>query len=193
MSTWRVHSAGSSQSTRSRSSQMIRTSAADDRFLADDELRANVTDSLPIGELDMAVYDVVFLAGGWGAAFDFGFSDVLADKITEANAAGQGDRWGVPRSRSGLINARASRRRTPGSRVAGFQSVTDKQVQRTRHRVDTSSPRDGSSVRAGAQFESETKIPRSARQSLGGRRQPRHRTEPERRADGGPGDDATPH
>ena len=25
----------------------------------------------------MTHYDIVFLAGGWGAAFDFGFSDAL--------------------------------------------------------------------------------------------------------------------
>ena len=41
-----------------------------------------------IGELDMDDYDIVYLAGGWGAAFDFGTSDTLATKVTEANAAG---------------------------------------------------------------------------------------------------------
>ena len=56
---------------------VLRT-ADDDRFLADDELRAKVTDSLAVGDLDMADYDIVFLAGGWGAAFDFGTSDDLA-------------------------------------------------------------------------------------------------------------------
>ena len=52
----------------------------DDRFLADDVLRAKVTDSLAIADLDMADYDLVYLAGGWGAAFDFGFSEALADQ-----------------------------------------------------------------------------------------------------------------
>ena len=66
---------------------VIRTSD-DDRFLADDELRSKVADSLAIGDLDMSDYDVVFLAGGWGAAFDFGFSEPLGEKMTEANAAG---------------------------------------------------------------------------------------------------------
>ncbi len=56
---------------------IIRT-REDDRFLADNEFRSKVTDSLPISELDMSDYDIVFLAGGWGAAFDFGFSKPLA-------------------------------------------------------------------------------------------------------------------
>ncbi|HSM65601.1 MAG TPA: sulfatase-like hydrolase/transferase, partial [Ilumatobacteraceae bacterium] len=48
--------------------------ADDDRFLADDVLRAKVTNSLAVGDLDIAAYDIVYLAGGWGAAFDLGFS-----------------------------------------------------------------------------------------------------------------------
>ena len=58
---------------------VVRT-AEDDRFLADDEFKKKVTDSLAIGDLDMADYDIVFLAGGWGAAFDFGISEALADR-----------------------------------------------------------------------------------------------------------------
>ena len=45
-------------------------SAEDDRFLADDDLREKVGNSLAIGDVNIASYDVVFLAGGWGAAFD---------------------------------------------------------------------------------------------------------------------------
>jgi len=52
---------------------IIRTES-DDRFLSDSELRAKVTDSAAIGTLDIGSYDIVYLAGGWGAAFDFGFS-----------------------------------------------------------------------------------------------------------------------
>ena len=44
---------------------VIRT-RADDRFLDDDRFREQVTDSLAIGDLDMADYDIVYLAGGWG-------------------------------------------------------------------------------------------------------------------------------
>ncbi len=61
----------------------------DDRFLADEVLRAKVTDSLAIGTLDVDAYDVVFLAGGWGAAFDFGDSPELAAAVSRAHAAGR--------------------------------------------------------------------------------------------------------
>ena len=52
----------------------VRTES-DDRMLADDELKGQLNDSLPVADLDMADYDLVYLAGGWGAAFDLGTSD----------------------------------------------------------------------------------------------------------------------
>ena len=132
---------------------VIRTSD-DDRFLADDVLKAKVTDSLAIGDLDMGDYDVVFLAGGWGAAFDFGFSEALGTKITEANAAGKLI-GGVCHGPLGLINAKAADGSplVKGRRVSG---VTDKQVKElgitaTPHHPETE-------LRAkGAVFESQTK------------------------------------
>ncbi len=101
-------------------------SPADDRFLADDTLRDKVGDSLAVGDLDMEDYDIVFLAGGWGAAFDFGFSEALAAKVTEANAAGKVV-GGVCHGPLGLRNATAvdGRPLVEGRRVTG---VTDKQV-----------------------------------------------------------------
>ncbi|MEZ5298861.1 MAG: hypothetical protein R2697_22045 [Ilumatobacteraceae bacterium] len=63
----------------------IRTSA-DDRLLADDDLQEALADSLAIGDLDMDQYDIVYLAGGWGAAFDLGTSDDVGRQISAANA-----------------------------------------------------------------------------------------------------------
>lgn len=104
---------------------IIRTES-DDRFLSDGELRAKVTDSAAIGTLDIATYDIVYLAGGWGAAFDFGFSEPLAAAITEANAQ---DRiiGGVCHGPLGLINATAADGRplVQGRHVTG---VSDRQV-----------------------------------------------------------------
>ncbi len=104
----------------------ILRSEHDDRFLADGDLRAKVTDSLAVGTLDMADYDIVFLAGGWGAAFDFGFSEDLAHKITEANALGRAI-GGICHGPLGLRNAK-----TPDGKplVEGraICAVTDKQV-----------------------------------------------------------------
>ena len=127
----------------------------DDRFLGDDQLRAKVTDSLAIGELDMDEYDIVFLAGGWGAAFDFGFSEVLGEKITEANAA---DKLigGICHGPLGLINAKGTDGEplVKGRRIS---AVTDKQVHElgigsTPHHPETELRR------VGAEFESETRF-----------------------------------
>ncbi len=99
---------------------------ADDRFLADPELRAKVTDSLAIGDVDVADYDLVYLAGGWGAAFDFGTSDDLADALTRANALGL-PIGGICHGPLGLRNATApdGRPLVEGRRIS---CVTDKQV-----------------------------------------------------------------
>ena len=43
--------------------------------------------SLKIDDLDFTEYDVVYLAGGWGAAYDLGYSEVLGEKITAAYQA----------------------------------------------------------------------------------------------------------
>ncbi len=98
----------------------------DDRMLADDMLRSQLTDSLAIGELDMADYDLVFLAGGWGAAFDLGTSDAVADQITAANGHGAVI-GGVCHGPLGLLRAR-----TPDGEplVKGrrLTAVTDEQV-----------------------------------------------------------------
>jgi putative intracellular protease/amidase len=127
----------------------------DDRFLADDEFKAKVIDSLGIGDLDMNDYDLVFLAGGWGAAFDFGFSEALADKITEANAAGKVI-GGVCHGPLGLRNATTpdGRPLVEGRRVTG---VSDKQVKElgiesTPHHPETELRR------MGAKYESVTKF-----------------------------------
>jgi putative intracellular protease/amidase len=62
--------------------------AYEKRFKADPVALERVAKSKKIDDIDFTQYDVVFLAGGWGAAFDLGQSKVLGDKITEANAKG---------------------------------------------------------------------------------------------------------
>ncbi|MEM7800485.1 MAG: type 1 glutamine amidotransferase domain-containing protein [Chloroflexota bacterium] len=56
----------------------------DKRFQKDPVFQAKVNNSLKIDDVDFGAYDVVFLAGGWGAAYDMEQSDVLAEKISEA-------------------------------------------------------------------------------------------------------------
>ena len=107
----------------------------------------------------MADYDIVYLAGGWGAAFDLGFSDNLARQITIAN---EHERviGGVCHGPLGLVNAKA-KDGTPlveGRRVTG---VTDKQVAELG--IDHTPHHPEAELRkAGAAFESSTHRRRDA-------------------------------
>ena len=61
---------------------------ADKRFLSDPDFQRKVQNSLKIDDVDSSAYDVIFLAGGWGAAYDLGYSDALGQKTSEAYANG---------------------------------------------------------------------------------------------------------
>jgi arylsulfatase A-like enzyme/putative intracellular protease/amidase len=113
-----------------RSLKPVIRSEADDRYLADDVLQGKTQLSLAIADLDMADYDVVFLAGGWGAAFDFGVSQPLADQMTAAAAKGLVI-GGICHGPLGLRNAKAADGRPllAGRKVT---AVTDKQVRELR-------------------------------------------------------------
>lgn len=138
-----------------KSLKSVGRTTEDDRFLADDEFRAKVKASHPIGDLTMADYDVVFLAGGWGAAFDFGFSESLGEKMTEGNAAGL-VMGGVCHGPLGLLNAKAA----DGSPLVDgrkISAVTDKQVKELG--IDATPHHPERELRSvGALFESETKF-----------------------------------
>ena len=138
-----------------RSLKPVLRSEHDDRFLADDELRAKVTDSLAVGDLDIADYDIVFLAGGWGAAFDLGFSEELADQITRANELGRAI-GGVCHGPLGLRNARTADGR-PLVEGRKISAVTDKQVRELG--IGSTPQHPETEMRAmGAIFESETRF-----------------------------------
>jgi len=130
----------------------IRTEA-DDRMLADDTLRERLAGSLPIGELDMSDYDLVYLAGGWGAAFDLGTSDAVADQITAANANGA-VLGGVCHGPLGLLRARTT---SGAPLVAGrrLTAVTDEQVRQLGITATPQHP-ERELRAAGASFESAT-------------------------------------
>ena len=132
----------------------LRTEACD-RFLADDDLRTKVDQSLAIGDVDIAAYDIVYLAGGWGAAFDLGFSEDLGQQISAANEQGSVI-GGVCHGPLGLLKATASDGRplVEGRRVS---AVTDKQVRElgiesTPHHPETELRK------LGAEFESATRF-----------------------------------
>lgn len=58
----------------------------DERFFDDPQAMAKLENSMSISEVDFLDYDIIFIAGGWGAAYDIATNELLGDKITEANA-----------------------------------------------------------------------------------------------------------
>ncbi|MEG3585911.1 MAG: DJ-1/PfpI family protein, partial [Actinomycetota bacterium] len=98
----------------------------DDRSLKDGLLQKKLSESLAIGDVNIDKYDVIYFAGGWGAAFDLGFSEAVGQKVTEANRLGK-ILGGVCHGPLGFIKAKGltGEPLVKGRRVTG---VTDKQV-----------------------------------------------------------------
>ena len=59
---------------------------ADRRYLNDEDAQNKTQNSLNIEDVDFLDYDIIWMAGGWGAAYDLGYSEVLGEKISEAHA-----------------------------------------------------------------------------------------------------------
>lgn len=133
---------------------MIR-SPEDERFLQDPVLQAKVANSIKIDDVDFTDYDIVFLSGGWGAAYDMGQSPVLAEKVGEAFYS---DRepviGGVCHGVLGLINAkdRDGELLIAGRRMTG---VSDKQVKELGIDITPLHP-ETELRKAGALYESQT-------------------------------------
>ena len=100
----------------------------DKRFLNDPAFQAKVNNSLRIDDVDFTQYDIIFLSGGWGAAYDLGYSPVLAEKISQAYYADTPVIGGVCHGVLGLINAKA---RDGNALIAGrrMTGVSDKQIE----------------------------------------------------------------
>jgi putative intracellular protease/amidase len=63
-------------------------SHADKRYLSDQDAQNKTQNSLSIADVDFLEYDIIWMAGGWGAAYDLGYSEILGKKISEAHAEG---------------------------------------------------------------------------------------------------------
>ena len=63
-------------------------SHADKRYLKDKEALRKTKNSMKIDSVNFLDYDIIFLAGGWGASYDLGTSEILGEKITQAHAEG---------------------------------------------------------------------------------------------------------
>jgi putative intracellular protease/amidase len=125
----------------------------DRQYLEDPVFQEKVENSLRIDDIDFTQYDIIFLAGGWGAAYDFGQSEVLGEKITEAYAAGTVV-GGVCHGLLGLLQAEDENGQllVQGRRIT---AVTDKQVSELG--IDITPMHPERELRAaGAIFESDT-------------------------------------
>ncbi len=102
-------------------------SDADERYLQDATFQEKIKKSLKIDEVDFTQYDAIWLAGGWGAAYDLGQSEVLGEKISEAYYAENPIIGSVCHGALGLIQARDTLGNflITGRTITG---VTDKQL-----------------------------------------------------------------
>ena len=99
----------------------------DERFLTDEVFQDKVNQSLKIDDIDFTKYDAIFMSGGWGAAYDLGYSKVLGKKISEAYYAQTPIIGSVCHGALGLIQAKdtVGNYLITGRTMTG---VTDKQI-----------------------------------------------------------------
>lgn len=124
----------------------------DERYMDDAVLQAKVTNSIAVADVDFTVYDIVFLSGGWGAAYDLGQSTVLGKKISEAYYSEKKPLiGGVCHGVLGLIKALDSEGNLliAGRKMTG---VTDKQIKELGIEVTPLHP-ETELRKAGARFE----------------------------------------
>ena len=99
----------------------------DERFLKDKTFQEKVNNSLKIDEVDFTQYDAIMMAGGWGAAYDLGYSKVLGEKISEAYYAQRPIIGSVCHGALGFIQAKDT---LDNYLITGrtMTGVTDKQI-----------------------------------------------------------------
>ena len=125
----------------------------DDRLLDDPVFRRQLMNSLRIADLDFTAYDIIYFAGGWGAAFDLGQSEVLGRKVSDAYAA-ERVLGGICHGPLGLLRGR----RPDGELIVKgrrLTSVTDRQVHQLGITITPLHP-ETELRKAGALFESRT-------------------------------------
>ena len=127
----------------------------DERYLNDSDAQTKVRKSIAMTDVDIGQYDIVFISGGWGAAYDLAQSPALATKVSEAY---YGERTavigGVCHGVLGLVNAKDNEGNTliAGRRMTG---VTDKQIAELGIEMTPLHP-EAELRKAGALFESQT-------------------------------------
>lgn len=101
-------------------------SDSDRRYLKDMQFQTKVATSIKIDDVDIGAYDIVFLAGGWGAAYDLGTSSVLGQKLSQAWQSGKVI-GGVCHGPLGLLMAKDADGQ-PFVKGKRLTAVTDRQV-----------------------------------------------------------------
>lgn len=128
-------------------------SPEDKRFRQDAVFQAKAENSIPIKDVDISQYDAVFIAGGWGAAYDLAQSPDLAQKVSEAFYADKQPVIGaVCHGLLGLVNAK---NKHGDILIAGrkMTGVTDKQIKELGIAITPLHP-ETELRKAGAKFES---------------------------------------
>ncbi len=126
---------------------------ADRRFLQDETAMDKIKNSLKIDDIPFAEYDIVFMAGGWGASYDLGYSEVLGEKTTDAylNGAVLGS---VCHGALGFLNVKDEDGK-PLLEGRNATGVTDKQVRELGINITPMHP-ETELRKAGAKFNSNT-------------------------------------
>lgn len=127
---------------------------SDKRAQKDQAFRTKVENSLRVDDVNFLSYNVIFLAGGWGAAYDMGVSDTLGAGITRAWAAGKVV-GGVCHGPLGLLKVR-DEAGEPLVRGRRLTAVTDRQVEQLGIAVTPMHPERDLRA-AGALFEGRTR------------------------------------
>ncbi|WND03003.1 type 1 glutamine amidotransferase domain-containing protein [Temperatibacter marinus] len=127
----------------------------DKQFQKDTIFQAKVKNSLAIQDVNFEDYDLIFLSGGWGAAYDMAQSSVLATKITQAYySEKKAVIGGVCHGVLGLVNAKD---KDGNLLIAGrkMTGVTDKQLKELGIEVTPKHP-ETELRKAGALYEAST-------------------------------------
>lgn len=125
----------------------------DKRFKQDATAMGKLKHSIPINEISPDEYDVYYMAGGWGAAYDLAQSEALAELITKANANNK-VLGAVCHGALGLVSAKSvdGRPLLEGRNVTG---VTNRQIKQLGIEVTPKHP-ETEMRKAGAKFELQT-------------------------------------
>ena len=129
---------------------------SDTRYLEDPILKEKVENSILIDELEIDNYDLVFISGGWGAAYDLGYSETLGEKISQTYYNPNSVIGGVCHGVLGFINAKDSLGNLiiKNKRMTG---VTDKQINELGIDFTPQHPEE-ELIKAGVIFESKTAL-----------------------------------